>query len=87
MVPYVRSVSMRGVRCGAEVQQLAERIAGNAPLSVLAAKQTVRLVAEHPLRQAFAEAERLWEAVYLSQDAKEGPAAFRDKRTPEWKGY
>jgi enoyl-CoA hydratase/carnithine racemase len=71
----------------AEVQQLAERIAGNAPLSVLAAKQTVRLAAEHPLRQAFAEAERLWEPVYLSQDAKEGPAAFRDKRAPEWKGY
>jgi enoyl-CoA hydratase/carnithine racemase len=71
----------------AEVQQLAERIAGNAPLSALAAKQTVRLVAEHPLRQAFAEAERLWEPVYLSQDAKEGPAAFRDKRAPEWKGY
>jgi enoyl-CoA hydratase/carnithine racemase len=71
----------------AEVQQLAERIAGNAPLSVLAAKKTVRLVAEHPLSQAFAEAERLWEPVYLSQDAKEGPAAFRDKRAPEWKGY
>ena len=71
----------------AEVQQLAERIAGNAPLSVLAAKKTVRLVAEHPLREAFEEAERLWEPVYLSQDAKEGPAAFRDKRAPEWKGY
>jgi enoyl-CoA hydratase/carnithine racemase len=70
-----------------EVQKLAERIAGNAPLSVLAAKKTVRLVAEHPLRQAFEEAERLWEPVYLSQDAKEGPAAFRDKRAPEWKGY
>jgi enoyl-CoA hydratase/carnithine racemase len=70
-----------------EVQQLAERIAGNAPLSVLAAKKTVRLVAEHPLRQAFEEADRLWEPVYLSQDAKEGPAAFRDKRAPEWKGY
>jgi enoyl-CoA hydratase/carnithine racemase len=71
----------------AQVQQLAERIAGNAPLSVLAAKKTVRLVAEHPLRQAFAEAERIWEPVYLSQDAKEGPAAFRDRRAPEWKGY
>jgi enoyl-CoA hydratase/carnithine racemase len=71
----------------AEVQKLAERIAGNAPLSVLAAKKTVRLLAEHPLRQAFEEADRLWEPVYLSHDAKEGPAAFRDKRTPEWKGY
>jgi enoyl-CoA hydratase/carnithine racemase len=71
----------------AEVQQLAGRIAGNAPLSVLAAKKTVRVVAEHPLHQAFDEAERLWEPVYLSQDAKEGPAAFRDKRAPQWKGY
>jgi enoyl-CoA hydratase/carnithine racemase len=70
-----------------EVQNLAERIADNAPLSVLAAKKTVRLLAEHPLREAFEQAERLWEPVYLSQDAKEGPAAFRDKRAPEWKGY
>jgi enoyl-CoA hydratase/carnithine racemase len=70
-----------------EVQNLAERIADNAPLSVLAAKKTVRLMAEHPLREAFEQAERLWEPVYLSQDAKEGPAAFRDKRAPEWKGY
>lgn len=67
-------------------QRLAERIAANAPLSVLAAKRTVRLMAEHPLTEAFAEAERIWEPVYLSEDAQEGPAAFRDKRTPVWKG-
>jgi enoyl-CoA hydratase/carnithine racemase len=69
-----------------QVQLLARRIAANAPLSVLAAKKTVRLVAEHPLSAAFEEAERIWEPVYTSQDAQEGPAAFRDKRTPEWKG-
>lgn len=68
------------------VQQLAERIASNAPLSVLAAKRTVRLAAEQPLSLALEEAERLWEPVYLSSDAKEGPAAFRDRRAPEWKG-
>ena len=70
----------------AAVQRLAERIAANAPLSVLAAKQTVRLVAEQPLSEAFAAAERIWEPVYRSQDAQEGPAAFRDKRPPAWKG-
>src|ERR1700755_3224135 len=32
-----------------QTQQLARRIASNAPLSVLAAKKTVRLVAEYPL--------------------------------------
>ena len=51
-----------------------------------AAKKMVRLVAEQPLSAAFEEAERIWEPVYTSQDAQEGPAAFRDKRTPEWKG-
>lgn len=67
-------------------QQLAERIAANAPLSVRAAKRTVRLVAELPLAAAYEEAERIWEPVYLSDDAQEGPAAFRDKRTPRWAG-
>jgi enoyl-CoA hydratase/carnithine racemase len=67
-------------------QRLAERIAENAPLSVLAAKRAVRLIAEHPLTQALAEAERIWAPVYLSEDAQEGPAAFRDRRPPVWQG-
>jgi enoyl-CoA hydratase/carnithine racemase len=67
-------------------QQLALRIAANAPLSVRAAKRTVRLLAEHPLAEAFDEAERLWEPVYRSRDAQEGPAAFREKRRPVWEG-
>jgi enoyl-CoA hydratase/carnithine racemase len=70
----------------ATTQNLAERIAANAPLSVAAARQTVRLIAEHPLREAYDRAERIWEPVYLSEDAQEGPAAFRDKRSPAWKG-
>jgi enoyl-CoA hydratase/carnithine racemase len=70
----------------AETQQLAERIVANAPLSVRAAKATVRLVADLPLPDAYAEAERIWEPVYLSADAQEGPAAFRDKRAPRWEG-
>lgn len=36
--------------------------------------------------EAAAEAEALWEPVYLSADAQEGPAAFRDGRTPVWQG-
>jgi enoyl-CoA hydratase/carnithine racemase len=67
-------------------QDLAERIAANAPLSVLAAKRTVRLAAEHPLAAAFAEADQIWAPVYRSEDAQEGPAAFRDRRPPAWKG-
>ncbi len=67
-------------------QALAERIAANAPLSVLAAKHTVYLTAEHSLSEAYAEADRIWDPVYRSADAQEGPAAFRDKRRPAWTG-
>jgi enoyl-CoA hydratase/carnithine racemase len=66
----------------ARVQELAERIAANAPLSVLAAKRTAYL--SRP--DLFDEAERIWTPVYHSADAQEGPAAFRDKRKPVWTG-
>ncbi|HEX3752086.1 MAG TPA: enoyl-CoA hydratase-related protein [Streptosporangiaceae bacterium] len=71
----------------AAAQALAERIAANAPLSVRAAKRTVYLAAERPLTEAYAEADRIWEPVYRSADAQEGPAAFRDKRRPVWTGH
>jgi enoyl-CoA hydratase/carnithine racemase len=70
----------------AAAQRLGETIAANAPLSVRAAKATVGLVAASPLPEAFDAAEALWEPVYRSRDAQEGPAAFRDKRTPVWQG-
>jgi len=73
-------VPLAGLR--ERAQQVAERIAANAPLSVLAAKRTAYL--SRP--DLFEEAERIWEPVYRSADAQEGPAAFRDKRRPVWTG-
>jgi enoyl-CoA hydratase/carnithine racemase len=70
----------------AAAQGLGEAIAANAPLSVRAAKATVYLAAELSRRAAWDEAERLWEPVYLSEDAQEGPRAFRDGRAPHWHG-
>ncbi|WP_181779559.1 enoyl-CoA hydratase/isomerase family protein [Pseudonocardia pini] len=67
-------------------QALAERIAANAPLSVRASKKTAYLSADHPREAAYEAAEEIWAPVYRSADAQEGPAAFRDKRTPVWKG-
>jgi len=55
-------------------------------LSVRAAKRTAYLSFQRRLNEAFDEAERLWEPVYRSLDAQEGPAAFRDKRAPVWTG-
>jgi enoyl-CoA hydratase/carnithine racemase len=70
----------------AVTQALAEQIAGNAPLSVAAGKQTAVLTAEHPLSEAFERAQALWEPVYLSADAQEGMQAFKDKRPAQWRG-
>lgn len=70
----------------ARVQQIAGRIAENAPLSVAAAKRTVYLSSDVPRSQAFEEADRIWAPVYRSEDAQEGPRAFREKRQPNWKG-
>ena len=71
----------------AVTQALAERIAANAPLSVRAAKRTAYLSARHPMSEALEEAERIWEPVYLSADAQEGPRAFSEKRPPVWTGH
>ncbi|ALJ21693.1 enoyl-CoA hydratase-related protein [Microbacterium sp. No. 7] len=67
-------------------QELAERVAAGAPLSVRAAKATVYTMRERPLAQAYAEAERVFEPAYLSEDAQEGPRAFAERRSPVWKG-
>jgi enoyl-CoA hydratase/carnithine racemase len=67
-------------------QAMAETIAANAPLSVRAAKKTVGLMADHSLSEAWRMAEELWKPVYESEDAQEGPAAFREGRPPRWTG-
>jgi enoyl-CoA hydratase/carnithine racemase len=64
---------------------LARRIAANAPLSVRAAKAMVYAAAGRSWRDALDEADRLFESVYLSDDAQEGPRAFRESREPRWK--
>jgi enoyl-CoA hydratase/carnithine racemase len=67
-------------------QTMAEGIAANAPLSVRAAKQIVYAAAERGWTEALEEGDRIYEPVYLSEDAQEGPRSFREKRPPQWKG-
>jgi enoyl-CoA hydratase len=69
-----------------EALALAERIARNAPLAVAASKQLIRA-------SQGATEEELWKiqrphmaTVWKSDDAKEGPRAFAEKRPPEWTG-
>jgi enoyl-CoA hydratase len=66
--------------------QLAERVARNAPLAVAASKQ---LVARAPgaTEDEFWELQKQYYAsVFGSNDSKEGPRAFAEKRPPEWTG-
>jgi enoyl-CoA hydratase/carnithine racemase len=70
----------------AEAQALAAGIAKNAPLSVRAAKRMVYAVAGSSLADALDEGDRVWQPVYESEDAQEGPRAFREKRAPVWRG-
>jgi enoyl-CoA hydratase len=70
----------------AAATELAERVARNAPLAVIASKEMVRAT------QGATEAE-FWSiqnpcraGVFASNDAKEGPRAFAEKREPEWTG-
>ena len=65
---------------------LAERVARNAPLAVAASKQLMRR------SQGVSESD-FWElqkeffaTVFGSNDSKEGPKAFAEKRPPEWTG-
>jgi enoyl-CoA hydratase/carnithine racemase len=75
-----------GARLREETRALALGIAENAPLSVRAAKAMVYAAAERGWRAALDEGDRLFEPVYRSEDAQEGPRAFREKRAPRWKG-
>jgi enoyl-CoA hydratase/carnithine racemase len=69
-----------------EALRMAKGIAANAPLSVRAAKQLVYLSAEHGWSGALDAADELYEPVYLSADAQEGPRSFKEKRPPRWQG-
>jgi len=66
--------------------ELAERIAANAPLTVRACRALVYAATEVGRTEALRAGDRLFEPVYLSEDAQEGPRAFAEKRPPQWKG-
>ncbi|NNM73724.1 enoyl-CoA hydratase-related protein [Enterovirga aerilata] len=67
-------------------RDLARRIASAAPLSVVAAKASVRATMNLGCAGGLEEGKRLHEVVYASQDAIEGPRAFAEKRAPVWQG-
>lgn len=71
---------------GIASRDLAQQIIANAPLSVAAGKAMVRDILDDVLGDARQRANIIWAPVYLSEDAQEGPRAFKEKRLPLWQG-
>ena len=69
----------------AKAKELAERINANAPLAVRATRKAVLDGALVPDKDGIRLAIELFGPVATSEDAKEGPLAFVEKRPPEWK--
>ncbi|MBP2324249.1 enoyl-CoA hydratase [Kibdelosporangium banguiense] len=66
--------------------ELAELIAANGPLAVQAILRTIRETEGMPENDAFKIDARLGMEVFRSEDAKEGPRAFSEKRKPAFRG-
>lgn len=69
-----------------KAMQMAETIAANAPLTVAAAKEMVYMATDMGRQAGLEAARHLFDRVYRSEDAQEGPRAFAEKRKPNWKG-
>ena len=67
-------------------REMAATIVANAPLSVAAGKRMVYSTIGTKLADAFASADDFYEGAYCSEDAQEGPRAFREGRAPNWLG-
>jgi enoyl-CoA hydratase len=65
---------------------LAQRIAANAPLTVRACRSLVYAATETGRSSALRMGDAIFEPVYNSADAQEGPRAFAEKRAPKWQG-
>ncbi|GII66968.1 enoyl CoA dehydratase/isomerase [Sphaerisporangium krabiense] len=70
----------------AAAREVAEKIAANAPLALLATKRIVVESADWPREEMFARQAAISGPVFGSKDAQEGAAAFAQKRAPRWTG-
>lgn len=70
----------------AAARELAAKIAANAPLAVAAAKRIAVESEDWPSKELFSRQAPIAQPVFDSADAREGAAAFAEKRPPVWTG-
>jgi enoyl-CoA hydratase len=66
--------------------RLARRIVANAPMSIAASKRVIVESRDWPLDTMFARQAEITAPVLASADAKEGAAAFAERRPAKWSG-
>jgi enoyl-CoA hydratase/carnithine racemase len=67
-----------------EATKMAKVIAGKGRMSVLMAKEAVNASQELSLQEGLRLERRLFQALFATQDQKEGMSAFSEKRDPEF---
>ncbi len=67
-------------------ERWASRIIANAPLAVQATKESVLRGLAIDMKAAYKLESEISQRVFATEDAKEGPKAFAEKRDPVWKG-
>jgi enoyl-CoA hydratase len=70
----------------AKAHEIADLIAANGPLAVQAVLKTMRDSEGRHEDECWQDDARVGAAVFASKDAKEGPRAFAEKRTPDFTG-
>ena len=68
-----------------EAEEIAEKIKLCSPLAIQAVKQLAYMTLTHTGKEVEELSEELRKKVSQSEDAKEGPRAFVEKRAPVWK--
>ena len=66
--------------------ELAHTINANGPLAVKVSKQIIEESRGWSLDERYAKQGELMPQIFMSEDAREGSAAFAEKRKPNWKG-
>ena len=67
-------------------EDLANRILKGAPMSVTFIKEAIKKGIELPLEEGLRLEADLSALIGMTEDSKEGPRAFAEKRAPVWKG-
>ena len=69
-----------------EAMTMAQHIADNAPLAVQTFKELAYRGLNMSTQDISALTYQMYDRLLLTEDSKEGPKAFAEKRKPQWKG-